>query len=394
MEYPSMLREVFRRWFGYYPSLGVLLPTMDRGGMPVVTPLSALSYTPVYRAVSLIAQDTARIGFRTSAPLLSTLLNQPNAYLSGYEFRRSMMLQATLYGNAFALINRTRGGEVFALEILDVESVQLDVSRDEPFYRSAQYGDLPVSDVFHLRALGFGGLWGESPVRVCRTALTIMGAQESAQLEVMRNAGNPKLAIVHPGPLSAGARQSIAEKFQSDHGGAENAGKPLVLAEGMKVERISSTLEDAGISAARSYSIEDVSRIYGVPAHMLGMASSGNAYGSIEWMGRTYVDSCLSHWLSAFRSEVLAKLAGPADTFDFDIDQLIRPSLAEQFAALRTGVEAGIITRNEARERLDLDPLDGLDTPTLALNMGTGGGSTNLGSDTSAEAGSVDDFAS
>ena len=38
MEYPSMLREVFRRWFGYYPSLGVLLPTMDRGGMPVVTP--------------------------------------------------------------------------------------------------------------------------------------------------------------------------------------------------------------------------------------------------------------------------------------------------------------------------------------------------------------------
>jgi HK97 family phage portal protein len=229
MEYPSMIREVFRRWFGYYPSLGVLLPTMDRGGMPVVTPLSALSYTPVYRAVSLIAQDTARIGFRTSAPLLSTLLNQPNAYLSGYEFRRSMMLQATLYGNAFALINRTRGGEVFALEILDVESVQLDVSRDEPFYRSAQYGDLPVSDVFHLRSLGFGGLWGESPVRVCRTALTIMGAQESAQLEVMRNAGNPKLAIVHPGPLSAGARQSIAEKFQSDHGGAENAGKPLSL---------------------------------------------------------------------------------------------------------------------------------------------------------------------
>jgi HK97 family phage portal protein len=392
MEYPAMIREVFRRWFGYYPSLGVLLPTMDRGGMPVVTPLSALSYTPVYRAVSLIAQDTARIGFRTSAPLLSTLLNQPNAYLSGYEFRRSMMLQATLYGNAFALINRTRGGEVFALEILDVESVQLDVSRDEPFYRSAQYGDLPVSDVFHLRALGFGGLWGESPVRVCRTALTIMGAQESAQLEVMRNAGNPKLAIVHPGPLSAGARQSIAEKFQSDHGGAENAGKPLVLAEGMKVERISSTLEDSGISAARQYSIADVARIYGVPASYLGEPS--NAYGSMEWLSRMYVDSCLSHWLGAFRSEVLAKLAGPADTFDFDTDELVRPSLAETFAALRTGVEAGIITRNEARERLDLDPLDGLDTPTLALNMGTGGGTTNLGNDTSESAGSVDDFAS
>lgn len=387
-----MLREVFRRWLGHYPTFGVMLPTMDRGGMPVITPLSALSYTPVYRACSLIAQDTARIGFRSSIPFLSTLLNQPTPYVSGYEFRRAMMLQACLYGNAFALINRTRGGEVFALQPLDVESVSLDVSRSEPFYRSAQYGDLPFADVFHLRALGFGGLWGESPVRVCRTSLTIMGAQESAQLEVMRNAGNPKLAIVHPGPLSAGARQAIAEKFQSDHAGSENAGKPLVLAEGMRVERISSTLEDAGISAARAYSIADVSRIYGVPASYLGEPS--NAYGSMEWLSRMYVDSCLSHWLGAFRSEVLAKLGGTGDAFDFDTDELVRPSLAEQFAALRTGVEAGIITRNEARERLDMEPLDGLDTPTLALNMGTGGGTTNLGSDTSAEAGSVNDFAS
>jgi hypothetical protein len=68
-----------------------------------------------------------------------------------------------------------------------------------------------------------------------------------------------------------------------------------------------------------------------------------------------------------------------------------RPSLAEQMAALRTGVESGVITRNEAREYLNLAPLDGLDDPIIAKNMGTGGGSTNLGSDTSA--GSVDDFA-
>jgi hypothetical protein len=48
----------------------------------------------------------------------------------------------------------------------------------------------------------------------------------------------------------------------------------------------------------------------------------------------------------------------------------------------------------EARGHLDLDPLPGLDDPIVAKNMGTGGGTTNLGSDTSAEAGSVDDFSS
>ena len=387
-----MLRNLFQRWIGHYPTYGIMLPSTDRGGMPSVTPLNALYYTPVYRACSLIAQDTARVSFDTSDAGVTSILDAPNRYMSGYEFRRAMMLQACLFGNAFALINRTRGGDLLELMPLDIESVSLDVTGPEPYYRTRQYGDVQMRDMFHLRAIGLDGLWGESPVRLCKTSLTIMAAQEQAQLEVMRNAGNPKLAIVHPGPLSAGARQSIAEKFQSDHGGAENAGKPLVLAEGMRVERISSTLEDAGISAARAYSIADVSRIYGVPASYLGEPS--NSFGSMEWLSRMYVDSCLSHWLGAFRSEVLAKLGGIGDTFDFDTDELVRPSLAETFAALRTGVEAGIITRNEARARLDMEPLDGLDTPTLALNMGTGGGSTNLGSDTSAEAGSVNDFAS
>ena len=66
--------------------------------------------------------------------------------------------------------------------------------------------------------------------------------------------------------------------------------------------------------------------------------------------------------------------------------------IAEQMAALRTGVEGGFITRNEARGMLDMEPLEGLDDPIVALNMGTGGGTSNLGSDTSEEEGSPNDF--
>jgi hypothetical protein len=55
-------------------------------------------------------------------------------------------------------------------------------------------------------------------------------------------------------------------------------------------------------------------------------------------------------------------------------------------------VEASIITRNEARSRLDLDPVPDGDEFILAKNMGTGGGTTNAGDDTSQTAGSVNDF--
>jgi HK97 family phage portal protein len=386
----NMLRSLLHRWLGHWGTHGVILPTsFDVAGMPTITPGTALAYTPVYRAASLIANDVARVPLDVSERTANALLQQPNRWQNGFEFRRALTMQALLYGNAFAVINRTLGGELLELLPLDIESVSLDLTKPEPVYKTRLYGDVPMSSMLHLRAVGLDGLWGESPVRLCRTSLQILAAQENSQLEVMKNAGNPKLAFVHPGPLSEGARQSISEKFLQHHAGAENAGKPLVLAEGMRVERISSTLDDAGIAAARRYSVEDVSRIYGVPTSYLS-EHSANAYGSMEWLSRMYVDACLQHWFSTWAAEIVAKLA-PFGEATFDADMISRPSLAEQMAALRTGVESGVITRNEAREYLNLAPLDGLDDPILAKNMGAGGGQTNLGSDTSE--GSVNDFA-
>jgi HK97 family phage portal protein len=376
-----MLRELFRRWLGHYPTHGVLVPTFDSAGIPSVTPSTALAFTPVYRAASLIANDVARTPLEIDDDIAARLIAQPNRWQNGFEFRRSLTLQALLYGNAFAVINRTVGGDLLELLPVDIESVSLDLTKSEPFYKTRQYGEVPMASMLHIRAVGLDGLWGESPVRLCRTSLQILAAQESSQLEVMRNAGNPKLAIVHPGPMGAPAKQMVAEDFVKHHAGAANAGRPLVLSEGMKVERISSTLDDAGIAAARRYSVEDVSRIYGVPTSYLSEHST-NAYGSMEWLSRMYVDACLSHWFAAWQAEITAKLA-PFGDMHFDADTISRPSLAEQMAALRTGVESGVITRNEAREWLDLDPLPGLDEPIVAKNMGTGGGTTNIGANTS-----------
>lgn len=385
----AMLRALLQRMTGHWGTHAVWVGRFDARKLPTVTPSSALQYTPVYRAVSLIAGDVARTPLAVGDATVDTFMRQPNRWHSGFEFRRALTLQACLYGNAFALINRTRGGQLLELVPLDLESVSLDVSTGTPFYRTKTYGEVGVESMLHLRAIGFDGLWGESPVALCRTSLQVMAAQESAQLETMANAGNPKLALTTTAPLNEKARDAIAADFLAKHSGSANAGKPLVLADGMKVERISSTLEDAGIAAARRYSIEDVSRIYGVPTSYLSEHSS-NAYGSMEWLSRMYVDACLSHWFAAWSAEIASKLAGVGTEVSFDVDHLVRPSLAEQMAALRTGVESGVITRNEARDWLDMEPLPGLDEPIVAKNMGTGGGATNIGEDTSA--GSNDDF--
>jgi len=384
-----VLRKLLKRYFGG-PWSTIMYPDAN-GSLPFVSAATALRYTPVYRAVSLIANDVARVELDVSSPGAESLLATPSPLMSGHEFRRAMTMQLLLWGNAFAAINRTRGGELLELIMLDPDSVSLNTTTAVPYYKTRAYGDLQLDQVLHLKAPNTNGLWGESPISLCRTSLQLLAAQEDMALKAYSNAGNPKIALVHPGPLSLEARQRIMADYEAKHAGTANTGKPLVLAEGMRIERISSTLDDAGLQAARQYSVGDVSRIYGVPSSYLS-ENVGPSYGTLEWLSRMYVDACLQQWLNVWKAEVLSKLCAPGDTVTWDTDELVRPGMAETMAALRTAVEAGFMTRNEAREELDLAPLPGLDAPIVALNMGTGGGQTNLGSDTSAQEGTPNDF--
>lgn len=351
---------------------------------------ASLQHAPVYRAATLIASDIARTPLSVDDRAADSLLRSPSSTATAYDLRRSMQLQALLYGNAACAINRTVGGELLELLPLEPDSFSVISQGRTIAYRTVAYGVLSPEQVFHLRAPGISPLWGDSPIGLCRTSIQTLATQERMALESYANGGNPKLAIVHPRQIGPELMQAMEEHYTKKHAGPENAGRPIVLGDGVKVERISSTMDDTGLASARDYSIDEVCRIFGVPGLYLGKSGGGNAYGSLEWAGRQYVDACLSHWLAAWSAEIEAKLCAPGARASWDTDALTRPGIAEQMAALRTGVEAGVITRNEAREWLDLAPLPGLDEPTLALNVGTGGGATNIGSDTSEQAGAIE----
>lgn len=375
--------QEFRNWLGfgqtypYYPAPYEVFTTGEP--IPFVSPSTALHFTPVYRAVSLISNDIGRTEAEFVNPNLQRLYDTPNRFQSGYDFRRSLTMQALLYGNAFALINRRRNGEVFELLPLKIGSVTLDVSGKEPVYISTDYGKLATSDVLHIKASLLEGIWSLSPVNLCKTALTIGIGQENTMMGEIKNGNTSKMAIVHPSQINQAARQAIVADYMKNHAGPNNAGKPIVLAENVRVEKISSTANGSEIEVARRYSVQDVSRIYGVPMSYLS-ETAGSVYGSMEWLSRMYLDSCLSHWFASWSSEYFLKMN---EEPMFDTDYLVRPPISEQFASLRTGIEAGIITRNEARAILDYEPVEGGDEFLTALNLGQGGGQTNIGTDTS-----------
>jgi len=342
----------------------------------------ATQIVPVYRAVSLISTDIAKlpvsIGVREAdgdlapidSPIADLLGLDANRWMSGFELRRTLTSHVLRWGNAFAQIVRNGRGEVVELMPMLPGDVQLHTSTEGVWYSHHTAGRLEVEDVLHIRAPGRDGLWGESPIRQAREALGLMRAMEKTGGRLYAQAGVPKLALIHPGAISPAAIQGILDSYQAKHAGPENAGKPLVLGEGMKIERLNQSLEDQMWQQARNYSVQEVSRLFGVPTVYLA-EHSRSTFATIVELTRSYWDGCLSHWTAIWSDEVRRKLLPPGQQLMFDTRELLKGSFSDQVVALRSAVEAGLLTRNEARQRLGLATLPGLDEPLTPVNTST-----------------------
>lgn len=380
----SFIESVRKWWSGYgwgAAYSGNHRVYADGRPLPMLTQPDALGYPAVFRAVSLVSNDVARLEMEFESSELEALFKRPNPYMSGYELKRQLIMQAMVYGNSFCLINRRVNGALLELVPLRVGSVTLDVTSSPtgPTYKSTDFGTLQPEQILHLRASSLDGLWAQSPLTICSTAVSLGMMTEESNLTATQNGtATDKTAFVHPMNVNQAARQAIQADYLKNHTGSVNAGKPVVLGENMRVDKITGAINTA-MNDARRYSVEEVGRIFGIPTALLG-STQGNAYGSLEWMGRAYVNSCLSHWIEMFASEVELKLG---ERPYFDLDEVERPGVAEAMTAMRTAIEAGILTRNEARDWLDYDPVEGGDEFLQALNLGAGGGQSNAGIDTS-----------
>jgi phage portal protein BeeE len=55
--------------------------------------------------------------------------------------------------------------------------------------------------------------------------------------------------------------------------------------------------------------------------------------------------------------------------FVFDTTQLVRGTFSEQVAAIQIAVQTGVMTRNEAREMMGFNPIEGGDEVLIGPNM-------------------------
>ena len=357
---------------------------------------SAMQMTAVYSCVRILSEAVAGLplhlyrytdtGGKEKAidhPLYFLLHDEPNAEMTSFIFRETLMTHLLLWGNAYAQIIRNGRGEVVGLYPLMPDRMNVDRDKDGQIYYEYRVStddahtlkegivQLNPSEVLHIPGLGFDGLVGYSPIAMARNAIGMAIACEEYGAKFFANGAQPSGVLEHPGTLKDPAK--IRESWTQTFGGSHNANKVAVLEEGMKYTPISISPEQAQFLETRKFQIDEIARIFRVPPHMVGDLDK-SSFSNIEQQSLEFVTYTLDPWICRWEQSIVRSLLSSDEKksyfVKFNVDGLLRGDYKSRMDGYAVGRQNGWMSANDIRELENLDRIPEADGGDLYLING------------------------
>ena len=344
----------------------------------VVTEESAMRVAAAWRCVNIIAGAIATLPIdiirresetvrkpAVGHPLRRILTVKPNTWQTPSEFRRMMQSHLLLRGNAYArkvFIGNQLVGLIplptdrVTAEQLDSTAMQYKVMR-----KDGSSIIFPQREIFHLRGMSLDGVTGMSVLANMRESLGLALQTEQAGARLFSNGILAGGVIKHPGKLSDNASRHLRESMEQRNQGSQNAGRWIVAEEGVTVESISLTAEDAQWLGTRDFQRYDIAMFYGVPPHMLGATEKTTSWGSgIEAQGIGFVTYTLTDWIKTWEESVKRDLLEEREweTVDarFNVNALMRGDFKTRWEGYVKGLQNCVYSPDDVRAMEDMNP--------------------------------------
>ena len=325
-----------------------------------------------------------------------TLVRRPTRFTSSADLVTGLALDWLLYGSACAVLVDD--------EIVRVPAPLLMLSTDV-FGRvndvatvaggeTVSLADLPVALMHGWDPDGSGAV---APVRTLRALLAELSEAEGWRRRMWTDVPRVSAQVTRPkdAPRWSDEKRERFLQAMADFKSSTSGGSIPVMEDGMKLESAPQVQPDlSSASSVRTLTDIEVAGYFGVPPELLGMREAN--YGGYAALRRDLYTRVLGPLIGriedALNAEIVPALAG-GDTSVYgvlDRTEAQDGTLLERVQALQSATGGPVMTRAEARERLDLPYLEGTEELIVPLNVIQGGqasptdsGSQNLnGSDT------------
>jgi HK97 family phage portal protein len=324
---------------------------------------------------SALASAPAYVYRRTEAgrvevpdhPVARLLRTGPNEHQSFPDLLESFTASTLLTGNGLLEIERD-GGDITGLRFLPWQWVSpmlapsgrlvYDVTEQTGLYgQTGRVRRLLAGDVAHLRDRSDDGILGRS--RLSRSADTVASALQVNDFarNFIGNGARPSGAIEADQQLKAEQMEGLRQQFDDRHAGAQNAGRVLVLTDGLKFTPFQISPEDAELLASRKFAVTEICRLFQVPPPIV-QDYANNTFTNADTAGRWFAQFTLGPWARKIET-TLTRALFPADSgmeIELDLSSFLRGDPQTRWAAHKIAVEAGILDADEIREIEGFNP--------------------------------------
>lgn len=360
-----------------------------------VTLESAMRVTAVLACARVIAEGLAQVPFKLfrdegrdknpakDHPTYRVLHRSPNDWMTSFELRELLGYHCVLAGQFVAFANRDIKGRVIELIPFLPGTIKVEQLPDWSleYIVTAKNGSrqtFPQEAIWHVRGPSWDGVVGMDVLNLARDAIGLAIAAEEGQSALhkggLRWTGMYSVEGKLDGQQYKDLKKWIVEEYGKD---VEEA--IMLLDRAAKFTPMSMSAADAQTMETRRFQIEEVCRAMRVMPIMVGYSDKAATYASAEQMFLAHVVHTLSPWYERVEQSADVRLLPRADQdagyyTKFIAAGLMRGALKDTAEYLNKLTSNGTMTRNEAREKLDLNPLPGLDEPLTPLNMDAGNG--------------------
>lgn len=286
------------------------------------------------------------------------LHKRPNAEQSPTEFYSQIAGSIETNGNAYIQKIKDRAGRVLELIVLDPDSIL--VKRDEKtrerlfeiYTVNRERQTFTNNEIIHIPGYAPpGSLVGMSPIAQHRHTIGNALAMIEFTGRFFSNDASPSLVIKVPGQVGQQQARQMLETWRSSHGGLQNAHSPAILAAGAELDKIPINMQDAAFVEQSRLNIEDIARIYRVPAHLLGLGQPTGATAEQESI--RFLNYSLLPRLRRIEQGIgrdLDLFGGTTMRPFFVVDSILRADLSQRYSSYVAARQAGWLSANEIRE--------------------------------------------
>lgn len=327
--------------------------------------ISSIPFT-LYRKVGGGGREEA-----TDHPLYPLLKYEPNPETDSMEFFWDLQRDLNFRGKSYVKLVLDGQGKVREMHRLHPDRVTEKVNSGGRRVYGYVNGDnqteiLRSDEVWRTYLAG-----GVSPIDLQRENFAIALQHQKHEARFWKNGAKLGIVAVHPGTLSAEAKMALKKQIEQKTQG-DSAFGTLILQEGMTIEKIGMTNEQAQFLQTIQAKKKDIASIFNIPLHMLQEHDGAN-HSNVEQKSQDFITYTIRplavRWERSLHRSLLTRDEQDDLKAELNIDALLRADFLSRQQGLSIQRQNGIITANEWRKLENMNPVNGGETRLEPMNM-------------------------